>query len=137
MRRIASAVAIAATALSLTLAPAAGAKEKLTGEEKLAKMLEGRTAGEPRNCLSSHALDRMTVINDTAIVYRDGRTLWVNVPRNAQDLDDDDVMVTRQFGTQLCKQDTVTTMDRMGGFFNGVVFLGDFVPYRVEGADRS
>ena len=130
MRTIAKAAVLAATALGVLAAPAVGAREKLTGEEKLAKMLEGRVAGEGRSCIDTFASRNMKVIDGTAVVFRDGRTLWVNVPRNPEDLDDDDVWVTRQFGTQLCRLDQVTTHDRGGMFFNGIVMLGDFVPYR-------
>ncbi len=131
MRKIAKAGLVALTALGLLAAPGAGAREKLSGEAELAKLLEGRVAGEPRSCLSTFSNRRMEVIDGTAVVFRAGRTLWVNVPRNAEDLDDDDVWVTRQFGTQLCRLDQVTTHDRGSLFFNGIVMLGDFVPYRA------
>ncbi|WP_425466608.1 hypothetical protein [Qipengyuania marisflavi] len=107
-----------------------GARERLSGDAKLAKLLDGRVAGEGRNCLSSYKMRRMQVIDGTAIVYRDGSTLWVNIPANAEHLDDSDVMVTRMFGSSLCRQDIVDTYDRSGHFMNGVIFLGDFVPYR-------
>lgn len=131
MGTIGKAGVTALAALGLLLAPTAGAKEKLTGEARLAKMLEGREAGKPTDCLPNYATNRMTVIDKTAIVYRDGRTLWVNIPNNPQDLDDDEVMVTRTFTSQLCRQDIVTMVDRTGGFFSGTLFLGDFVPYRL------
>ena len=34
--------------------------------------------------------------------------------------------------TQLCNVDTVTMVDRVSGMLTGIVFLGDFVPYRRE-----
>lgn len=130
MRKILRTGVIAVTAFGMLAAPAAGAREKLTGEEKLAEMLEGRVAGEGRSCINTFASRNMKVIDGTAVVFRDGGTLWVNVPRNAEDLDDDDVWVTRQFGTQLCRLDQITTHDRGGLFFNGIIMLNDFVPYR-------
>jgi len=39
-------------------------------------------------------------------------------------------MVTRLHSTRLCDIDTVTMVDAASGAFTGVVFLGDFVPYR-------
>lgn len=130
MRNFVKAGALSLAALGLLAAPGVGAREKLTGEEKLAKMLDGRVAGEARSCIDTFASRNMKVIDGTAVVFRDGGTLWVNVPSNAEDLDDDDVWVTRQFGTRLCRLDQVTTHDRGSLFFNGVVFLEDFVPYR-------
>jgi hypothetical protein len=39
-------------------------------------------------------------------------------------------MVTRLFSTQLCNTDTVQMVDRPSGAMTGIIFLGDFVPYR-------
>ncbi|MGN6497680.1 MAG: hypothetical protein ACTHKM_01895 [Tsuneonella sp.] len=114
-------------------APALDARERLSGQAKLDKMLEGRVAGEPRSCISTFPTSDLTVIDHTALVYRSGSTLWVNVPASPERLNDDDVLVTRTFGSQLCRQDIVTTLDRGSGFYNGNVFLGEFVPYRKAG----
>ena len=71
-----------------------------------------------------------------AIVYKDGRTIYVNRTANPETLDWDDVLVIQRFtGSQLCKLDRVTTVDRTGGFFSGVVFLSDFVPYTLPEND--
>ncbi len=130
---------IAAAAFGLLAAPSAMAKEQgddraLTeGEAKLAKLLEGRVAGEPENCIRTFPSRSFTIINDTALVYRQGKTLWVNYTRTPDAIDDDDVLVIRKFGsgTRLCRLDQVTTQDRFAGFFTGIIFLDDFVPYRA------
>ena len=122
-------VAVAATA-ALLAAPAVDARPKLTGEEKLAKMLEGREAGKPVSCIPSHLATETRVIDRTAIVYRIGNTLYVNRPTNADRLDDDDILVTKLFGNQLCSVDTVQLHERTGFFWNGFVGLNEFVPYR-------
>jgi hypothetical protein len=36
----------------------------------------------------------------------------------------------RPFGNRLCSIDTVRMVDLHNGFLTGIVFLGDFVPYR-------
>ena len=72
----------------------------------------------------------MTILDRTALVYNAGSVIWVNRPDNARDLDDDDILVTRTFGSQLCRLDIVRTVDRTGGFQTGFVALGEFVPYR-------
>ena len=41
-------------------------------------------------------------------------------------------MVLRLPTTQLCNVDTVTMVDRVSGMLTGIVFLGDFIPYRRE-----
>lgn len=127
MRKLAFFAAAAAT---LIAAPPLLAREKLTGEARLAKMLEGREPGRPASCIPYSATADTTVIDKTAIVYSTGTTIWVNRPRNAAELDDDNIMVTNIHGASLCRLDIVRTHDRTGGFFNGFVALDDFVPYR-------
>ena len=130
MRKIALALAAGAALLA---GPALEAKPRLTPEQRLDKLLEGRVAGEPRSCLSDFDARDMEIIDGKALVYGRGRTVWVNVPDNPSSLDDDDFLVIRKFGGQLCRLDMITTHDRSGGFFTGVVALGQFVPYRKVG----
>ncbi|MGX7950985.1 hypothetical protein ACWPM1_00315 [Tsuneonella sp. HG249] len=127
------ALALAAlAAMTVTAAPTV-ARERLTGEQELAKLLKGRVAGKPKNCINTRVNQSQRVIDKTAVVYGSGRTIWVNVPHNAEDLDDRDAMVVRMHGTQLCRQDIVTTLDTGSRMYSGNVFLGDFVPYtRVD-----
>lgn len=99
-------------------------------EARLAEMLAGRTAGEPQSCISGFADNRITVIDETAVVYDAGDTIYVARPDNPRSLDSQDVLVIERTGGQLCKQDFVRTVDRTLGFTTGIVFLGDFVPYR-------
>ena len=127
MRKIA--IAITAAAALLT-GPALEARANLTPQQRLDKLLDGRVAGKPEHCISHFDTREMQVLDKTAIVYGWGNTIWVNVPRNVQDLDDDDIMVTRTYSSQLCDLDIVTTADRTGGMFNGSISLGEFVPYR-------
>jgi hypothetical protein len=127
MNRIALSLA-AIAGLALAAGPSV-AGERLTGEQRLAKVLQGRVAGTPRSCINTFTNRDSRVIDGTAVVYGRGRTVWVNVPRNAEDLDDSDAMVIRMHGSQLCRQDIVTTVDTASGFYTGNVFLGDFVPY--------
>lgn len=128
MKKIAASLAIAGILLS---APAVQAAPKLTGEERLAKLLEGREAGKPVNCIPISQASDTIVIDKTAIVYRVGTTLYVNRPTNADRLDNDDILVTRLFGSQLCSVDTVQLHDRsMPGMWNGFVGLREFVPYK-------
>ena len=121
--------AIAATA-AVFGAASLEAKPRLTPQQQLDKLLEGREAGKPVNCISNWDTREMRVLDGTAIVYGWGNTIWVNVPKNAKDLDDDDILVTRTSGSQLCDLDIVHTVDRTGHFTTGFVSLGEFVPYR-------
>lgn len=104
------------------------------GEAKLAKLLEGRVAGEPQRCIRTRLNERLRVIDDTAYVYGSGRTIYVQRTHHPEDIDRDDIMIQRRFSaSQLCKLDIVTTTDRTVGMFTGAVFFDDFVPYtRVD-----
>jgi hypothetical protein len=127
MKKIALSL-LAIAGMALASGPSV-ARDRLSGEEKLAKLLEGRVAGEPRSCINTRIHSSSQIIDRTAVVYGHGRTIWVNVPANARDLDDGDALLVRQFGTDLCRQDIVTTFDSSGGYYTGNVFLSDFVPY--------
>lgn len=127
MRRIALALA---TFAMLLAGPAAAASPKLSPEQRLAKMIEGREPGKAVNCINNWDSHDMTVLDKTALVYRSGNTIWVNRPDNARQLDDDDILVTRTNGSQLCRLDMVQTVDRTGGFMTGFLNLGNFVPYK-------
>ncbi len=118
------------SAAALLAGPALQASPRLTPQERLDKLLEGRVAGKPEHCISHFDTREMQVLDKTAIVYGWGNTIWVNVPRNAHELDDDNILVTRTSSSQLCDLDIVTTVDRSAGMFNGSISLGEFVPYR-------
>lgn len=123
------ALALAAGAVLLT-GPAMAAKPKLTGEEQLAKILDGRVPGKPVDCISLFDSRDQQVIDKTAIVYGNGSTIYVNRPSNARDLDRDDIMVSDIHTSQLCRMDIVRTHDRSGFFYTGFVGLEQFVPYK-------
>ena len=129
-------VIAASAALTMLVTPVAaeehGDAHITKGEAKLAKMLEGRVAGEARSCISTFGSRNIRQIDDTALVYRSGDTIWVNRTRNPESIDDRDVMVIERFsGSTLCRTDQVRTVDRHAGFMTGIIFLDDFVPYRL------
>lgn len=123
-------LALAAATVALSAPVAVQAKPKLTPEQKLAKMLEGRVAGKPSSCINLSTARDSTIIDKTAIVYNDGSTIWVNKPKFPNQLDDDDIMVTETHGSQLCRLDVVRMHDRTNFMWSGFVSLEDFVPYR-------
>jgi hypothetical protein len=117
-------------AAALAAAPAT-AREKLAPEDQLAKLLEGRVAGKPQDCIPLSTTRSSQIIDKTAIVYRVGSTLWVNRPKGgAESLDDDDILVLKTSGSQLCSIDTLELHDRTSHMYSGFVSLGEFVPYR-------
>ena len=107
-----------------------GSIAKPNGEERLAKLLEGRVAGQPVSCIRTLLRDRMQVIDGTAYVYGSGNTIYVQRTSEPDRIDDSDTLVTNRFSaSQLCRLDTMTTIDHFTGIFTGAVFFDDFVPY--------
>ena len=132
MKTFASVLAGAALLLSgATAASAETVAEK--GEAELARLLDGRTAGEPVSCITAHNSNRLRVIEHVGVVYDAGKTIYVSRATDPKSLGPWDVPVIERFGSQLCKTDIMRTVDRSGGFLSGIVFLTDFVPYTKAG----
>ena len=120
-------------AAAAVLAAPTAAAPRLHGEAQLAKLLEGRTAGAPVDCIDLSRVYSSQIVGGTAIVYDSGRTLYVNRPRaGAESLDRSDTMVLKPFDHRLCRIDTVQMYEQGARFFRGSVFLGDFVPYTKD-----
>lgn len=139
-------LALAACAgLAFTMAPTAMAddhagdagEEMTKGEKRLAKLLEGREAGEPVRCIRSFPNDRMQTIDKTAYVYGSGKTIYVQRTQHPDNIDRSDTLVSRRFNaTQICRMDVTHTIDPFIGMYTGAVFFTDFVPYtKVDDTD--
>lgn len=137
-------IAIATASLGLLAAPLLAqdtaspeTAEMTKGEQRLAKLLDGRTAGKPQNCIRTLGSRNLQQIDGTALTYRDGDTIWVNYTRNPADINDRDIIVIERFsGSSLCRTDQIRLVDRINGFLSGVLFLDDFIPYtKVESKD--
>jgi hypothetical protein len=104
------------------------------GEKRLAKLLEGRVAGEPQRCIRTFPNDRFEAIDKTAYVYGRGDTIYVQRTTSPESIDDNEALVTRRFNaTQVCRMDIAQTIDPFIGLFTGGVIFEDFIPYtRVE-----
>lgn len=114
--------------------------EMTKGEKRLAKMLEGRVAGEPTDCIRTLPTERSTTIDRTAYVYGRGNTIYVQRTKNPEQIRRRDALIIQRLGagTQLCKLDIATTVDPVTGIFTGAVFFDDFIPYtRVKDADEG
>jgi hypothetical protein len=124
-----------AAAAVLTLPAVADARQRIEPEAKLQKLLAGRVAGEAVDCIHTPSIRDTRIIDKTAIVYEVGSVLYVNRLENgASSLDDDDVLVTKLHGSQLCSIDVVELRDRSTHSYRGFVALGEFVPYRKVAA---
>ena len=128
MKRIFLSAALAAGVMAALPVGASEARDE--GQAELARLLEGRVAGEPQSCVRTMPSTQLRIIEGTAIVVGRGNTIYVNVPRDPDALDDGDALKIRKTSNSLCRTDIVTTFDRSGGFYTGNIFLGDFVPYK-------
>ena len=117
--------ALGALALSM---PASAQSER--GQERLDKLLEGRVAGEPISCVPHRSSARLYIVDETALVYEVGSKMYVNYTAHPESLDDGDYLVVRDPSPSLCRTTNITTRDRSGNYFSGVVFLTDFIPYK-------
>ncbi len=125
-------------AASLLFATGTGmAAPRVDPEVRLARALEGRVAGKPVDCIQLRSIRSSRIIDDTAILYDTGGTLYVNRPRAGREsLDQWDTLVTRTHSSQLCSIDVVHLYDTGSRMQTGSVFLGEFVPYRKPRANR-
>ncbi len=130
-RRFEPVILTVALAMAALPANAATAKDKLTGEQQLAKLLDGRVAEKPQNCIPLFTgSDQTTVIDKTAIVFGWGSVIYVNRPTNPEALNSDDILITHPTTDQNCSLDTVQLRDRFTHSYDGFVGLQEFVPWR-------
>ena len=128
------ALILAGAALALSGASAVSAKSLAEkNEARLARMLEGRVAGEPVTCINAFRSNDIHVLEKVGIVYDAGNTIYVARLADPDMIDAWDVPVIERFGGQLCTTDIIRTVDRSSGFMTGPVFLDDFVPYTKNG----
>lgn len=96
------------------------------------RAMAGRTAGAPMKCLPTYRSNDMTVIDDSTILFREGRTTYVNKPLGECNglAWGGRALVTRNVGPQLCRGDIANVVDNTSGVTVGSCALGDFVPFR-------
>ncbi len=105
------------------------------GAEKLAKLLEGRTAGAPVDCIETRKIITTEIFTGTAIVYRlrGSQTLYVNTPTVGAETLSSSIQLQTQGSPTLCASAPLLGMDNggrgAGPGFNGGVTLGSFIPY--------
>lgn len=105
-------------------------------QAELSRELAGRVAGAPERCLPDYSRANLTIIDNDTLLYRDGRTIWVQRPRGGCTglANSGNTLVTRQFGTsQMCDGDISQVVDLRSGMLAGSCVFGPFVPYRKAG----
>ncbi len=97
------------------------------------RALAGKSAGKAEKCLPTYRSNDMTVIDEQTILFRDGRTTYVNntLGRCSSLGNSGYALVTRNIGPQLCRGDIATVVDTSTGMTVGSCSIGEFVPYRA------
>lgn len=118
-------------ALSLTVPAAIAGAATPAMSPALTEVLEGRTAGKPVDCISLPRIRSSTIVDRTAVIYKESRRRWyVNVPDNgACPLAPQRATIVRVPGTRLCSGDLISVVDFPQHFGFGSCALGRFVPY--------
>ncbi|MEC3950846.1 hypothetical protein [Sphingobium sp. HWE2-09] len=100
---------------------------------KLDRALAGKVAGEKTSCINREPQTNLTVISNNVLLYRVSRTLVYKneLIGSCSGLTAGDTLITRSFGSQMCKGDMATTANLQNGITTGACALGDFVPYRT------
>jgi hypothetical protein len=128
MRILSVAVLLLASACATT-----GSARDDVPDPAFVKALSGKVAGTPRSCISLNDARQSTTYR-SAIVYRvSSRLSYVNDLGKCPFLRDDNILVTKTFGSQLCRGDIVNMVDRGSHFPSGSCAFSDFVPYATPG----
>jgi hypothetical protein len=119
------------TAAILAVGPAdARQSMKERGEADLAKELKGYVPGKQVRCISLSDISGQHVIDGTAIVYRGfGGRIYVNRPRGAEFLREDNILISRPTGSEICRLDLIRQRDRFTHMQGAAVGLNDFTVY--------
>lgn len=108
---------------------------QMRAEARLAKIVQGRTAGAPTDCIVQQQINSTEIVDGTAIVYRmNNGMIYVNrPPSGANFLRRDSVLVTDTHSSNLCGIDIVRLLDPSTRMSAGSIGLGKFVPYPRPG----
>ncbi|MEO6249042.1 MAG: hypothetical protein ABIO85_10775 [Sphingomicrobium sp.] len=134
MRRLAAILLIAATLAGCASYADQPAYRSANNEADFRKALAGKTPGRPVDCLSSSRSNDMQVIDDNTILFREGRTTFVQSPRGGcSPLGSGHyTLVTQSYGGMgLCRGDIARVVDLQNGFTVGSCALDSFVPFSV------
>lgn len=126
------AVAVSACAVN----PEAERQAQLQTQQQLAVELAGRTPGKPVDCIRNDSSTQLEVIDDQTLLYRDGRTIYLQRPLSACHglANRTYTLVTKKFGTSdNCRGDINQLVDLRTGMQGGACVFDQFVPYTKAG----
>jgi ABC-type Fe3+-hydroxamate transport system substrate-binding protein len=126
---VASAAAVLLAACSTATEPPVRSAQD---QAKYLKLIDGRVAGAPLNCLPSFEANDMRVIDDQTIVFgeRTSRVYVANLRSPCDNVGQPGfALVTRTPGTGMCSGDIATVVQTTSGITAGSCVIGTFTPY--------
>lgn len=118
-------------ALALAGLTAMGPAQDTSGDADLAKAVEGRTAGKPLNCVSASFIGTPQIIDRDTLVYRSGRTLYVNqLDVECPGLREGNTIVMEIHGSQICRNDSIRVLEPGSTIPGPYCRLGNFTPFK-------
>jgi hypothetical protein len=111
---------------------ATGSEGPSRDQEALSRELADRVAGESVSCISPPSSSAaLTIVDGRTLVYREGRTLWVNRLRDeCPGLRPLDTLIVEVHGSQYCRHDRFRSLQSGSSIPGPTCRLGDFTPYR-------
>ena len=107
----------------------AGGPRSPEAQAKLDKWLDGRVAGESRNCVQSSVVTNAIGIDDRTMLFRDGPRIWRTELRASLDcgkLGKQAYIHTESAANRVCNGQQLEFSD---GGISGACVFGDFTPY--------
>lgn len=129
-------ILMATAVTACTTAPQQAPVRSVEAEQHLNKLLAGKSAGQPVNCLPSWKSNDMVVVDDNTVVFRDNANrVYVNNFRDGcSNLGSGwYALLTRRTGSTLCSGEIAEVIDTSSGMTVGACSLGEFVPYTRAG----
>ena len=100
-------------------------------EADLTRELAGRTAGEPRDCVSTSTGANLVPRGRQTLVYESGDTIWVNRLRaECPGMRELSQLIVEVNGSQYCRGDRFRTREPGTSIPGPICVLDRFTPYR-------
>lgn len=115
----------------LLLAGCAPGASSAGDADALARLLDGRVAGNPGRCVPARQNEALRVIDKRTLAYGSGATIYVNrLDRACPGLEPFNTLITEVHAGQHCRGDRIRSLEPGSSIPGPPCLLGDFVPYR-------
>jgi hypothetical protein len=112
---------------------ASGTESESRDQAALARELADRTAGRAESCVPATQAQSLQGVDRRTIVYRSGRTVWVNrLDADCPGLDPTNILIVEANGSQYCRGDRVRSLEPHSTIPGPFCVLRDWVPYRAR-----